>query len=94
MGWSNDEKLICVQDDGMVVIHDMFGKYLHTFAISQKIQDVKIVDAKIFISCQNKTGIAVMTTNFKIFVVNNIEEPKTRQLSELISEFSFDKCQI
>ncbi|KAJ8985073.1 hypothetical protein NQ317_019757 [Molorchus minor] len=83
MGWSNDEKLICVQEDGMVVIHDMFGKYLHTFAISQKVQDAKVVDAKIFISPQNFTGIAVMTSNFKIFLVHNIQEPKTRQLSEL-----------
>lgn len=83
MGWSNDEKLICVQEDGMVVIHDMFGKYLHTFTISQKVQDAKVVDAKIFISPQNFTGIAVMTSNFKIFLVHNIQEPKTRQLSEL-----------
>ncbi|EFA13302.2 Vacuolar protein sorting-associated protein 16 homolog-like Protein [Tribolium castaneum] len=84
MGWSNDEKLICIQEDGVVVLHDMFGKYLHTFVISQKIQDVKIVDAKIFTSPQNRTGIAVMTSNFKIFLINNIQEPKTRQLSELI----------
>ncbi|XP_018576701.1 vacuolar protein sorting-associated protein 16 homolog isoform X1 [Anoplophora glabripennis] len=83
MGWSNDEKLICVQEDGMVVIHDMFGKYLHTFTISQKVQDAKVIDAKIFISPQNFTGIAVMTSNFKIFLVHNIQEPKTRQLSEL-----------
>lgn len=86
MGWSNDEKLICVQEDGMVVIHDMFGKYLHTFTISQKVQDAKVVDAKIFISPQNFTGIAVMTSNFKIFLVHNIQEPKTRQLSELPSK--------
>lgn len=88
MGWSNDEKLICIQEDGAVVLHDMFGKYLHTFTISQKIQDVKIVDAKIFTSPQNFTGIAVMTSNYKIFLINNIKEPKTRQLSELISNLT------
>lgn len=85
MGWSNDEKLICIQEDGMVVLHDMFGKFLHTFSISQKVQDSKVIDARIFISPQNKTGIAVMTSNFKVFLINNIQEPKTRQLSELIS---------
>ncbi|CAH1109343.1 unnamed protein product [Psylliodes chrysocephalus] len=83
MGWTNDEELLCIQEDGMVVKHDMFGKYLHTFSISQKVQDSKVVDAKIFTSPQNFTGIAVMTSNFKIFVVNNINDPKTRQLSEL-----------
>jgi hypothetical protein len=88
MGWSNDEKLICVQEDGMVVLHDIFGKYLHTFSVIQKIQDVKVIDARIFTSPQNRTGVAVMTSNFKIFLINNIQEPKTRQLSELISEWS------
>ncbi|CAG9822683.1 unnamed protein product [Phaedon cochleariae] len=83
MGWTNDEELLCVQEDGMVVMHNMFGKYLHTFSISQKVQDAKVVDAKVFTSPQNFTGVAVMTSNFKIFVVNNIQEPKTRQLSEL-----------
>ncbi|CAH1261291.1 unnamed protein product [Diabrotica balteata] len=83
MGWTNEEELICIQEDGMVVKHNMFGKYLHTFNISQKVQDSKVIDAKIFTSPQNFTGVAVMTSNFKIFIVNNIEEPKTRQLSEL-----------
>ncbi|XP_050500351.1 vacuolar protein sorting-associated protein 16 homolog [Diabrotica virgifera virgifera] len=83
MGWTNEEELICIQEDGMVIKHNMFGKYLHTFNISQKVQDSKVIDAKIFTSPQNFTGVAVMTSNFKIFIVNNIEEPKTRQLSEL-----------
>lgn len=85
MGWSNDEKLIFIQEDGMVVIYDMFGKYLHTFNISQKLQDVKVCDAKIFTNTQNCTGLAVMTSNYKFFLVNNILDPKTRPLSELPS---------
>lgn len=67
----------------MVVIFDMFGKYLHTFNISQKLQDVKVCDARIYTNTQNCTGIAVMTSNFKVFLVNNILDPKTRPLSEL-----------
>ncbi|CAH0559319.1 unnamed protein product [Brassicogethes aeneus] len=83
MGWSNDEKLICIQEDASVVIYDLFGKFDHTFSISPKLTDAKIVDAKIFTSPQNFTGIAVMTANYKVFLVNNILEIKTRQLSEL-----------
>lgn len=86
MGWTNEEEFLCVQDDGLVVIHNMFGKYLHTFSISQKVQDSKVVDAQIFTSPQNFTGIAVMTANYKFFLVNNIQEPKMRQLSELPSK--------
>lgn len=86
MGWSNDEKLICIQEDGMVVLHDMFGNCLHTFSISQKVQDAKVIDGRIFTSPQNCTGIAIMTSNYRIFLINNILEPKTRQLSDLISK--------
>lgn len=82
MGWSNNEKLICILEDGTVVLHDIFGKFLHEFSISQKAQE-SIVDARIFTSPQNFTGITVMTSSHSFFLVNNIEDPKTRQLSEL-----------
>nr|CAI5832158.1 unnamed protein product [Callosobruchus analis] len=83
MGWTNDEELVCIQEDGMVVVHVMFGKYQHAFSISQKVQDAKVVHAKMFTNPQNLTGIAVLTSNFKIFLIDNIKEPKTRQLSQL-----------
>ncbi|XP_044761312.1 vacuolar protein sorting-associated protein 16 homolog [Coccinella septempunctata] len=83
MGWSNEEKFVCIQEDGMIVIHDIFGKFLHTFLISQRAQELKVVDAKLFTSPQNCTGVAVLTSNDKVFLVNNILDPKCRQLSEL-----------
>lgn len=86
MGWSNEEKFVCIQDDGIVVLHDLFGNFLHSFSIGQEAQDTKVIDARIFTSPQNTTGIAVMTSAFKIFLVNNILEPKKRQLSELPSK--------
>lgn len=87
MGWSNDEKLICIQDDGNVVVFDMFGKLFHKFNIFQKVHDAKIVDAKVFTNTKNVTGVAVMTANFNIFVVNSIKDIKTRQLSDVPSKF-------
>lgn len=72
MGWSNEEKFVCIQEDGMIVIHDMFGKFVHTFLINQKVQELKVMDAEIFTSPQNCTGIAIVTTNDKVFLVNNI----------------------
>ncbi|KAL1505520.1 hypothetical protein ABEB36_005068 [Hypothenemus hampei] len=81
IGWSNDEKLICIQDDGHVVIYDMFGKLDLKFNIFQRVHDAKIVDAKVFTNTKNVTGVAVMTSNFNIFVVNSIKDIKTRQLS-------------
>lgn len=84
MGWSDAEDLVCVQDDGLVLIYDMFGNYQHTFSMGQEAKDTKIIDARIFQSSSG-TGVAVMTTNYRIFLINSIKEPKNRQLPEMPS---------
>lgn len=56
----------------------------------QEAKDTKVIDAKIFAS-NSGTGVAVMTTNFRIFLINSIKEPKNRQLPEMPSKFhAFD----
>lgn len=35
LGWSSAEDLLCIQDDGSVLIYDMFGAYQHTFSMGQ-----------------------------------------------------------
>jgi len=35
LGWSSTEDLLCIQDDGSVLIYDMFGTYQHTFSMGQ-----------------------------------------------------------
>lgn len=52
LGWSVQEHLLCVQEDGSVYIHDMFGNYKHMFNISKDLSNSAIIDAKIFSSQQ------------------------------------------
>lgn len=87
LGWSDAEELLCVQDDGLVLIYNMFGQYQHTFSMGQEAKDTKVIDAKIFAS-NSGTGVAVMTTNYRIFLINSITEPKNRQLPEMPSKAS------
>ncbi|GAB0090509.1 Vacuolar protein sorting-associated protein 16 homolog [Sergentomyia squamirostris] len=91
MGWSECEELICVQDDGLVLIYDMFGVYQHTFSMGQEAKDTKVIDAKIFPSGSG-TGVAVMTTNFRVFLVNSVKEPKNRQLPEMPKSIADPNC--
>ena len=35
LGWSRGEDLVCVQEDGAVLLYDMFGNYQHTFNMGQ-----------------------------------------------------------
>lgn len=44
------------------------------------------MDAKVFYTPQG-TGVAVLTSNFKIILVNDIKVPKVRQLSQLPGNF-------
>lgn len=81
LGWSHQEHLLCIQDDGSVYIHDMFGSYKHMFNIEKEAYDMKVIDAKVFES-QQGTGVAILTSAFKVFVVNNVYNVKKRQLSE------------
>lgn len=33
LGWSNNEEILCCQDNGLVLIYDLFGNYQHTFSM-------------------------------------------------------------
>lgn len=35
LGWSNTDDLLCVLEDGAVLMYDMFGTYQHTFGMGQ-----------------------------------------------------------
>lgn len=75
MGWSYTEELLCVDDNGDVTIFDLLGNFQHKFSMGYEAKTSKIIDARIFTSnCE--TGVAVMTTKFKIFVVSSISDQK------------------
>lgn len=85
MGWTDSEELLCVQEDGVVLIYNMFGQYQHKFSMGPEANDTKVIDAKIFATAQG-TGVAVMTTHFRIFIANNYQDPKVRILPDIPSE--------
>ncbi|XP_012286642.1 vacuolar protein sorting-associated protein 16 homolog [Orussus abietinus] len=82
LGWSHKEELLCVQDDGMVLIYDMFGCYQHTFSMGNEVKETKVVEARFF-PTETGTGVAVLTMANRIFLVNNVAEPKVRGFPEL-----------
>lgn len=82
MGWSDSEELLCVQDDGLVLIYNIFGQYQHKFSMGQEAKDTKVIDARIYPTTQG-TGVAIMTTHFRIFIANNYKDPKVRLLPEI-----------
>ncbi|XP_063994060.1 vacuolar protein sorting-associated protein 16 homolog [Diachasmimorpha longicaudata] len=80
--WSHQEELLCVQDDGMVLIYDLFGVFQSTFSLGNGVKSTKVIDCRFFTTVSG-TGIAVLTSTNVIYLVNNITEPKVRQLSDI-----------
>ncbi|KAG1669934.1 Vacuolar protein sorting-associated protein 16 [Nymphon striatum] len=80
--WSSSEELLCVQDDGNILIYDIFANYQRLVSMGQEAKDLRILDCKIFHHNQ-RTGIAVLTSSYRVFVVNNINEPKIRRMAEI-----------
>jgi len=51
----------------------------------QEAKDTKLIEAKIFTSL-NGTGVAVLTSSYRIFLVNSVKDPKVRRLAEVPSK--------
>ncbi|GIY07057.1 vacuolar protein sorting-associated protein 16 homolog [Caerostris extrusa] len=84
MGWSSSEDLICVLEDGTVLLYDLFGNLTNTFSMGQDVKDTKVLECRIFNSPKFYTGIAVLTGTFNIFLVNNIKEPRIRKMASVL----------
>lgn len=55
------------------------------FNLFQEAKDVKILDARIFTSFQG-TGVAIMTSTFRIFLITNSDSPRIIRLAEVPGE--------
>ncbi|XP_030369960.1 vacuolar protein sorting-associated protein 16 homolog [Scaptodrosophila lebanonensis] len=74
MGWSDTEELLCVQENAVVFVYDMFGREKESYSIGQEASVTKIVEAKVFQSTAG-TGVAVMTTSGRIFLKQSSKAP-------------------
>jgi len=88
MGWSSEEHLLCIKTDGSVLVYDMFGSLLTMFSMGEESSASKIIEAKLFPSSAG-TGLAVMTTKYRVFIVNSVAEPKVRQFPPLPSKYVY-----
>ena len=76
-GWSTNEEAVFVTDTGNVLVYDMFGELKKNFSMGQEAKDLKVISARVF-QTQHATGVAVLTSSRRFFVVNNIQEPRGR----------------
>ena len=81
-GWSTNEEAVFVTDTGNVLVYDMFGELKKNFSMGQEAKDLKVISARVF-QTRHSTGVAVLTSSRRFFVVNNIQEPRVRKMSDV-----------
>ena len=82
VAWSTKEDVFSVTLDGQVTIYDIHGTLKYSFNLDQEIRDTKVLECQEFLSPQG-TGIAILTTSFRFFTVNDVYNPRVRRLSEV-----------
>ncbi|CAH3134282.1 unnamed protein product [Porites lobata] len=78
MGWSITEDLLCVADDGTVMVYDIHGAIKKTLSMGQDAKESKVIDCKTY-NFAGRTGIAILTSNYHFYVANNVEEVRSRR---------------
>ncbi|KAI8809803.1 Vps16, N-terminal region-domain-containing protein [Cladochytrium replicatum] len=71
MGWTNTELLVCVLEYGSVRVYDIHGEFL------PDAKDYGVYDCHIW-----ESGVVALTGNCKLVVVNDLDEPRPRLLSD------------
>nr|XP_015927027.1 vacuolar protein sorting-associated protein 16 homolog [Parasteatoda tepidariorum] len=83
MGWSSSEDLVCVLEDGNILLYDLFGNIIKNTSMGQDVKDTKVLECRIFHSPKFYTGVAVLTGAYNIFLVNNIKDPRLRRMASI-----------
>uniref|UniRef100_A0A3Q3XGA3 Vacuolar protein sorting-associated protein 16 homolog n=1 Tax=Mola mola TaxID=94237 RepID=A0A3Q3XGA3_MOLML len=82
LGWTVTDELLCIQEDGSVLIYDMFGSFKRHFSMGQEVVQSQVLEAKVFHSPYG-TGIAIVTGSSRFTLATNIDELKLRRLPEV-----------
>ncbi|ODM96537.1 Vacuolar protein sorting-associated protein 16 [Orchesella cincta] len=83
MGWSSSEDLLCVQEDGNILVYNLFGASKETVQclIGSESKE-KAFEAEIFPS-NNGTGVAYLTTKGNFVVVNNYRNARATKFAQV-----------
>ncbi|KAM4023866.1 vacuolar protein sorting-associated protein 16 homolog [Anomaloglossus baeobatrachus] len=82
LGWTVSEDLICIQEDGTVLLYDIFCAFKRTFSMGNDVKQNHVQEAQVFHS-EYRTGIAILTGSLKFTIASNIEELKLRRMPDI-----------
>ncbi|XP_066543432.1 vacuolar protein sorting-associated protein 16 homolog [Amia ocellicauda] len=82
LGWTVTDDLLCVQEDGTVLLYDLFGGFKRHFSMGNEVLQNHVIEAKVFHSPYG-TGVAIVTGASRFTLATNIDDLKLRRLPEV-----------
>ncbi|KAM6945481.1 vacuolar protein sorting-associated protein 16 homolog [Aplochiton taeniatus] len=82
LGWTVSDDLLCVQEDGTVLVYDLFGAFKRHFSMGNEVSQNQVLEAKVFHSPYG-TGVAIVTGAYRVTLATNIDDLKLRRLPEV-----------
>ncbi|XP_021110634.1 vacuolar protein sorting-associated protein 16 homolog isoform X2 [Heterocephalus glaber] len=91
MGWSAEEELLCVQEDGAVLVYGLHGDFRRHFSMGNEVLQNRVLDARIF-HTELGSGVAILTGAHRFTLSANVGDLKLRRMPEVPGLQSAPSC--
>lgn len=91
LGWSAEEELLCVQEDGAVLVYGLHGDFRRHFSMGNEVLQNRVLDARIF-HTEFGSGVAILTGAHRFTLSANVGDLKLRRMSEVPGLQSAPSC--
>ncbi|KAI4538236.1 hypothetical protein MG293_011639 [Ovis ammon polii] len=88
LGWSAEEELLCVQEDGVVLVYGLHGDFRRHFSMGNEVLQNRVLDARIF-HTEFGSGVAILTGAHRFTLSANVGDLKLRRMPEVPGVSSF-----
>ncbi|XP_054846480.1 vacuolar protein sorting-associated protein 16 homolog [Eublepharis macularius] len=82
LGWTASEDLLCIQEDGSVLIYSIFCEFKRCFRMGNEVLQNHVVEAKVF-HTEYGTGVAILTGANRFILATNVDDLKLRRMPEV-----------
>ncbi|XP_076968454.1 vacuolar protein sorting-associated protein 16 homolog isoform X3 [Tamandua tetradactyla] len=91
LGWSAEEELLCVQEDGAVLVYGLHGDFQRHFSMGNEVLQNRVLDARIF-HTEFGSGVAILTGAHRFTLSTNVGDLKLRRMPEVPGLQSMPSC--
>ncbi|XP_078227343.1 vacuolar protein sorting-associated protein 16 homolog isoform X6 [Callithrix jacchus] len=91
LGWSAEEELLCVQEDGAVLVYGLHGDFRRHFSMGNEVLQNRVLDARVF-HTEFGSGVAILTGAHRFTLSANVGDLKLRRMPEVPGLQSAPSC--